>query len=707
MKANEFLTENWSQKYKKSINCSHPKGFSQKAHCAGKKKHNEDITMEMTCPDCGMCQTHSNLNEIKKGAKDSNGVTKCWSGYHAAGTKKSATTGKQVRNCVPNESVAEDEKHGLYYNVNNRKKAGTSRDASSPKAPTAQAWKDAAKTAKKESVTESKTYKLWESAGRSIVEAQLTAAQIQQIFQQAEQGATASGTNRTGLGKAKDAGSAVAQAWEQLKTKVANSGPIKNVDAYYDQAAEKLKQATGGDAGIMQYVQKYRTFAKAHPVAQSLIYAALIAAAGISGVGAGGAAALALFKMVDKLLQGEKFSSAAYSGAKTGALAYGASLLKDLMSGTQGVTTSVEDPEWEKLRFQGDLVSVNQVVTTTNGTDTFKEVIQSIVGPNDKGEYLVRIVNNDDLREFVTKTPPPSVASGTTESKKYSKSKLTETQIKRVFYDAGRMQDQLNEGMLDNIKNTAKGLANKAAGAVVNKAQTIGTNLTTKVTADKLMTAWKKAGSPLDSEQVKAIMKQSGVADNIITATMPTQTTTAPAQGVTASNPTQPMPANEDVENMMDELDRILELSTGISVSERAELGEEFDLIESIIDSLAERNNVDAEVIWEDLESLTDDELYVFATTTPVNEDWQKANKKDKTDGMSKKAVNAYRREHPGSKLKTAVTTKPSKLKKGSKASKRRKSYCSRSKGQMKMHSISCAKTPDKAICKARRRWNC
>jgi len=157
----------------------------------------------------------------------------------------------------------------------------------------------------------------------------------------------------------------------------------------------------------------------------------------------------------------------------------------------------------------------------------------------------------------------------------------------------------------------------------------------------------------------------------------------------------------------MDELDRIVELSTGMSASERAELAEEFDLIESNINMLAEHNAVDAEVIWEDLESLTDDELYVFAVTQPVMEDWQKANKKDRTAGMSQKAVNAYRRENPGSKLKTAVTTKPSKLKKGSKASKRRKSYCSRSRGQMKMHSISCAKTPDKAICAARRRWNC
>ena len=33
----------WSNKYKKSINCNNPKGFSQKAHCAGKKKRNENI----------------------------------------------------------------------------------------------------------------------------------------------------------------------------------------------------------------------------------------------------------------------------------------------------------------------------------------------------------------------------------------------------------------------------------------------------------------------------------------------------------------------------------------------------------------------------------------------------------------------------------------------------------------------------------------
>jgi hypothetical protein len=102
-----IVNEKWSKKYKRSIDCNHPKGFSQKAHCAGKRKHNESIEMEMVCEYCGMCKTHGNLNEIKKGQRDSNGYTKCWSGYHAQGTKKSSTTGKRVRNCVPNESVDE------------------------------------------------------------------------------------------------------------------------------------------------------------------------------------------------------------------------------------------------------------------------------------------------------------------------------------------------------------------------------------------------------------------------------------------------------------------------------------------------------------------------------------------------------------------------------------------------------------------------
>ena len=63
---------------------------------------------------------------------------------------------------------------------------------------------------------------------------------------------------------------------------------------------------------------------------------------------------------------------------------------------------------------------------------------------------------------------------------------------------------------------------------------------------------------------------------------------------------------------------------------------------------------------------------------------WQRKEGKSKSGGLNRKGVASYRAANPGSKLKTAVTTKPSKLKKGSKAAKRRKSYCARSAVQMK-----------------------
>jgi len=89
-------------------------------------------------------------------------------------------------------------------------------------------------------------------------------------------------------------------------------------------------------------------------------------------------------------------------------------------------------------------------------------------------------------------------------------------------------------------------------------------------------------------------------------------------------------------------------------------------------------------------------------------EAWQKAAGKNPKGGLNKKGVASYRRSHPGSKLQTAVTTKPSKLKKGSKASKRRKSFCARMKG-MKKHRTG-AKTahdPNSRINKSLRKWHC
>lgn len=94
----------------------------------------------------------------------------------------------------------------------------------------------------------------------------------------------------------------------------------------------------------------------------------------------------------------------------------------------------------------------------------------------------------------------------------------------------------------------------------------------------------------------------------------------------------------------------------------------------------------------------------VVPNCVPVSEDWQDVNRKDSTDGMSQKAVNAYRKENPGSKLKTAVTEKNPEGKRAS----RRKSFCARMSGMKRAHaSAETKRDPDSPINKALRRWRC
>ena len=463
---------------------------------------------------------------------------------------------------------------------------------------------------------------LWESAGFKLKEAALSADQIQQIFQTVEKNATDAGSNRTMLGKGKDAAAAVNKAWEDLKTKVQNSGPIKNYDDAYDATVAKIEAGLGGpDNAINKVIQKYRKFAKEHPVAQGLIYSALIAAAGISGAGLGGAAVLGLLKMTDKLLQGEKFSSAAYSGAKTGALAYGASKLGDLIKGKpEGGALDPNDPDVAEFNrdiadtkglandqaFQdrllnkfppdkgftvaageggkglqvldtaGNKVWQGDIPLKTMDTQTFADLTNAgkmatpgvssgsvssdaIAGVSDKaasaagqvvkgaGAEMFKGLASDSMADATIKRIADSIAAGqlsTSDLQHLQASQgfitnalsnadpareaaltahynvldkmlraandipvnssiqrtgraLSEGQVYMIFNRISAQQ-QLTEGPMDFIKG--------AAAKGMDKLKTVGKNLTTKVTADKLNSAWQKAGSPMDSEELKQFL---------------------------------------------------------------------------------------------------------------------------------------------------------------------------------------------------------
>lgn len=137
-------------------------------------------------------------------------------------------------------------------------------------------------------------------------------------------------------------------------------------------------------------------------------------------------------------------------------------------------------------------------------------------------------------------------------------------------------------------------------------------------------------------------------------------------------------------------------LAANERLKEELSVEEQFDMIEEVVEQLAEENGIDSEVIWETLESVDDTELFEYAI--------DKKGYKSSTGGLTQKGVDAYNRK-TGGNLQTAVTTPPSKLKKGSKAYNRRKSFCARMggvKGPMKDEK---GRPTRKAL--ALRKWNC
>jgi lipopolysaccharide biosynthesis regulator YciM len=126
------------------------------------------------------------------------------------------------------------------------------------------------------------------------------------------------------------------------------------------------------------------------------------------------------------------------------------------------------------------------------------------------------LIKNDSLAQFIRiakeglqAVSQGAVAASTGSNTKTDKKEnlqiinrpLSEGQVYLVFNRI--TESQLNEGPMDAIKGLA--------GKVMNKARTVGTNLTTKITADKLNSAWQKVGSPTDSEELKKFLTGQGV----------------------------------------------------------------------------------------------------------------------------------------------------------------------------------------------------
>lgn len=130
-------------------------------------------------------------------------------------------------------------------------------------------------------------------------------------------------------------------------------------------------------------------------------------------------------------------------------------------------------------------------------------------------------------------------------------------------------------------------------------------------------------------------------------------------------------------------------------VPKNEEVEQQFDLIEEVIEDLALQHNLDPEYVWEKFEQFSDEELLEYAVDAKGH--------KSSTGGLTQKGRDAYNAK--GANLKAPVTTPPSKLKAGSKAANRRKSFCARMGGMEGPMKKPNGEPTRKAL--ALRKWNC
>ena len=379
---------------------------------------------------------------------------------------------------------------------------------------------------------------------KPLIEASLSQDQILQVFTGVEQQATGSGNNRTLIGKGVDLKNQVNDIINKTGQWLQNTAPVQ----FADQKFEELKTKVAAKfPDLDRQLTDLGTWMKDNPGKSAAIIGVLTAIASLAGGPAGGAIAGQALRGAAELIKGEKLSTAIGKGIKTAALGYlsgkAFQMLGDWIGSfrEQSIPFGPENTGLEKVSWGARSSITGPGMEWTRTTQGFNalvrpeeaEVIRTAMAGIKAGEpgafdtlyNVAREVNskeykqalngvvqgaweaakaNDSILQFINvakqglqATAQGAVAASTGGKSTPKTESLSKSTINKLFYNVDRANMVLDEGLFDKIKQ-------------------FGQNLTTKITADKLKTAWTKAGSPTDSDQVAQILKQAGVNDTII-----------------------------------------------------------------------------------------------------------------------------------------------------------------------------------------------
>ena len=407
---------------------------------------------------------------------------------------------------------------------------------------------------------------------KPLIEASLSSDQVSQLFGQIEKDATAAGGNRTMVGKGVDVAKKANEVIDNIGKWLQNTTPVKAFDQKFDDLKRKINTKFP-DSKLLDAVSNMGIWAQENPGKTAAIIGVLTAIASLAGGPIGGAIAGQVLRGSVELLKGEKLSTAIGKGVKTAAYGFIAGktfeLLGDAIKGGAQVVKDNLFPNalrlnmsqvfdevggelgnrWANFEIKG-LVGRPEDINTAKklfseagqywkagdyeqSAATWKSLEGLIADTFNDKEYIAQIASDQASRTMISQAAQAAqeatkylgaAAQGAVagagvkgsltrkESIQHQHRPLSEGQVYLVFSKIER----LDEGPMDMLKKGADWAKTKAS------------NVTTKVTADKLSSAWRKAGSPMDSDELAQFLEKQGVGADVVKNTYATMKLPAP-----------------------------------------------------------------------------------------------------------------------------------------------------------------------------------
>lgn len=394
-----------------------------------------------------------------------------------------------------------------------------------------------------------------------LIEASLSTDQIKQIFQNLEQQSVAAGGSRNIVGKGIDVAKKANEVIDNIGKWLQNTTPVKAFDQKFEDLKNKINTKFP-DSKLLDKVSEMGMWAKENPGKTAAIIGVLTAIASLAGGPVGGAIAGQILKGSVELLKGEKLSTAIGKGAKAAALGW--------LTGkaVEFIGNALADPVMAQAREMGNgIVKANYTATIdeiggefgsrfgnfstgqlygraedikdiktvwSDGVESWKagdylrannmfkaaeemtaklsdpEYVNSVAATVEKAKEMAQ--SAEEMKRFfgTMSTVAQGAATGAVGAKDKKESyylqarPLSEGQIYLVFDKI-----LLEAGFADKIKS--------GVGKIAGAASWVGKQATEKVTSAKLTAAWKMAGSPTDSEELKKfLLDYDGMSPEIV-----------------------------------------------------------------------------------------------------------------------------------------------------------------------------------------------